>query len=282
MLAVLVLAFSPQPDPAVLRRMFEEALARRERQYGVADVRTAQAARDLGMFLAREGDAAAARGALAKAVKIDDATLGETAPQTLADVAEQAAVSKGVEAKALWERAAGAADAAVAVRALIALGSYRKALVRQEAATGETSAPVAVILNALAQVVEVTEAIPLLQRAVTIDRKTLGARHPETATVEANLAGKLVKAGRYDEALGYGAEALSIFGETLGLGHPRCAVAARILADALVGKGERARAGKMYRMAVQIDEAAYGPKDPRTLDDRKALESLSGSGGRRK
>src|SRR4051812_16308594 len=93
MLALFVLAFAPQPDSAALRRIFEDALHRRERQYGITDARTAQAARDLGMFLAREGDAADARKALAEALHADEAELGASAAQTLADAAALAAVS---------------------------------------------------------------------------------------------------------------------------------------------------------------------------------------------
>ncbi|HJZ99665.1 MAG TPA: tetratricopeptide repeat protein, partial [Candidatus Solibacter sp.] len=86
MLVLLVVALAPQPDPAMLRRLFEEALARRERQYGMEDARTAQAARDLGMFLAREGDAAGARKPLAEAVNIDETAFGPSGAQTLSDV----------------------------------------------------------------------------------------------------------------------------------------------------------------------------------------------------
>jgi len=282
MLIVLLLAFSPQPDPAMLRRIFEDALARREKQYGTSDARTAQAARDLGMFLAREGDATAARTALTEAVKVDEAVFGPTASQTMADVAGLAAGSKGAEARALWVRASEAADAGVAVRALMTLGGsaanrpeaaglYRKALARQEASTGEGSEPVSVVLNELATVVDAKEGIGLLERALAIDRGVLGPRHPQTATTEVNLAGKLVNVGRWDEGLAAGADALAIFGETLGYEHPRCAVAASIIAYALEKKGEKARAEKMYRMAVAIDEAAYGPKHPQTVADQKAL-----------
>jgi tetratricopeptide (TPR) repeat protein len=290
MLAALVLVLSPQPDSAILRRIFEDALVRRERQYGATDARTAQATRDLGIFLAREGDTSAARVTLARAVKIDEAAFGEAAPQTLADIAELAALSTPEQAAPLWHRAARSPDADVAVRALTALGAarsgeeaaryYREALALQETATGKDSEPVAVCLNALAQAVSVAEAIPLLQRALAIDRKALGPRHPQTATTETNLSGKLVHAARYDEALAAAAEALSIFSETLGLNHPRCAIAASILAFALEAKGERARAEKMYRMALTIDEAAYGPKHPQTIADRQALEAFLKSAGR--
>src|SRR5258708_4932337 len=61
LLAILALtAF--QPDPQTLRRLYEEGLATRERQYGSTDTRTASAARDLGLYL-REwgGDPAGAR-----------------------------------------------------------------------------------------------------------------------------------------------------------------------------------------------------------------------------
>jgi tetratricopeptide (TPR) repeat protein len=151
---------------------------------------------------------------------------------------------------------------------------YRRATERQSAATGAASEPVAVCLNALALVVEPAEGIPLLQRALAIDRRELGARHPQTATTEANLAGMLVHAARYDEALAAAAEALSVFGETLGPEHPRCAIAASILAFALEAKGDRVRSEKMYRMALAIDEAAYGPQHPQTQSDRRALEDF--------
>jgi tetratricopeptide (TPR) repeat protein len=161
--------------------------------------------------------------------------------------------------------AVGAADRAAAA------GFYRKALARQEAATGAGSEPVSIVLNALATVVDPKEGIALLQRALAIDRSVLGPRHPQTATTETNLAGKLVNAGRWDDGLAAGAEALSIFLETLGYEHPRCAIAASIMAYALEKLGDRGRAEKMYRMAVAIDEAAYGVKHPQTVADQKAL-----------
>jgi hypothetical protein len=46
------LAFA-QPDPAALRKLYEDALARRLQTYGDKDTLSAQAARDLGLFLAR-------------------------------------------------------------------------------------------------------------------------------------------------------------------------------------------------------------------------------------
>ena len=285
MVAAIVTLLAMQPDPAVLRRLFEEGLARREHDYGMADRRTAQAARDLGMFLERQGDTRGARTVLAETVRIDESAFGPSAGETLADVAELAGLSPPGEAIPLWQRAAEAADGGTAVRALTALGSlesaaghrdraasfYRRALAGQEKLSGADSEPVAVWLNALAQVVEVKDGIPLLERAMAIDRRVLGPRHPQTATTEANLAGLLVNARRNEEAIRAAADALSIFQETLGADHPRCAIVASILAFALEETGQIPRAEKMYRLAMAIDEQAYGPQDPHTAADRQAL-----------
>jgi tetratricopeptide (TPR) repeat protein len=285
MLPGIFVALAMQPDPAMLRRLFEEALARREKQYGMSDAHTAQAARDLGMFLARQNDAQGARTALAEAVRIDEAAFGSGGPQTLSDVAELAAVEPSAEAEPLWRRAAESKDPRIAARALEALGAlhaaggdragaaelYRRALPKEEAAAGKESVTVAVCLNALAQLVDVKDGIPMLTRALEIDRRVLGVRHPETATTEANLAGLLVNADRNDEAIHAATDALSIFQETLGPDHPRCAVTASMLAYALDATGRRALAEKMYRMALAIDERAYGPGHPQTQADARAL-----------
>jgi tetratricopeptide (TPR) repeat protein len=281
-------AFLLQPNPAVLRRLFEEGLQQRRQQYGESDARTAQAARDLGQFLAREGERPAAEVALAEAVRIDEAVFGGDARQTLEDVASMAAVSPPAQAEPLWRRAAGSPDPAVAARSNGALAQlaqatgdgqravdfYRRALSGQEAATGNSSAPVAVILNALAQAVGQNEGIPLLERALAIDRQRLGARHPETASTEANLAGMLLNAGRADECIRAIRDAMEIFEESLGPDHPRTATACMILGWALRAKGDRVGAGREYRRAVEIERKAFGPEHPQTLADAQVLEEF--------
>src|SRR5439155_23193149 len=108
-----------------------------------------------------------------QAVRVDEAVAGASARQTLADVAELAAVSSAQEAEPLWKRAAESSDAGVAARALAGLGDlhvragdraaapvfYRRALAKEEAAGGEDSAAVALRLNALAHAVEIGEGI---------------------------------------------------------------------------------------------------------------------------
>jgi hypothetical protein len=99
----------------------------------------------------------------------------------------------------------------------------------------------------------------------------LGARHPETATVEANLAGVLLDANAVDESVRLATEAISILEETMGEDHPRVAISATILAFGLRAKGDFARAEQNYRRAVAIDERSYGPKHSQTLADLRTL-----------
>ncbi|MEO8126778.1 MAG: tetratricopeptide repeat protein [Bryobacteraceae bacterium] len=287
----LVFALALQPDPAMIRRIFEDALAQRRNEFGAADARTAQAARDLGLFLIREHDAAAARAALAEAVSIDEKTRDT---KTLSDVADLAGISPPEQAAPLWMRAAKSTDPAIASRGLSALGElreaagdraaaaefYRQALAREEAASGRDGAPVAVRLVALALVTEPLQALPLLQRALVINRKQHGERHPETATVEINLAGALLAAGRMDEAIASGRQALNGFESTVGEEHPRTAAAASNLADAYRAKGDRKQAEQLYRRAWTIDRAAYGPKHPETLADIQNLADFLNEIGR--
>jgi tetratricopeptide (TPR) repeat protein len=290
----VAIALALQPDPTVLRRLYEEGLSRRERQYGLSDTRTARAASDLGLFLREQGDQDGARKALAEALTIDEKALGAAAQATLADASELAAVSSPAAAEPLWRRAAESPDAGAAARALGALGEireaagdragavpfYRRALAKEEIAGGKEGARVAVRLNALALALGPEPGIPLLIRAVTIDRHTWGERHPETATAETNLSGLLLAAGRLTEAVRMGRAALAGFEATLGADHPRTAGAASNLADALRASGDRAAAERLYRRALEIDERAYGPQHPETLDDVRNLADFLRETGR--
>jgi tetratricopeptide (TPR) repeat protein len=281
---VAVIAFL-QPGPAALRGIFEEGLARRRAEYGVFDARTAQAARDLGTFLSRHGEEADARNILDQVVRIDEKLFGADARQTLADVSELAAVSPASQAEPLWKRASESGEAGVAARALAELwrlralaedraaaaALYRRALVKEEEASGTRSAGVALDLNALAKVVDAAEAIPLLERALAIDQRILGSRHAETATTEANLAGLLADTPRNDEAIRLATRALAVFRQTVGPDHPRTAVAASILGYAYEVKGDRRQAEQMYRLALSIDERAYGSQHPQTSNDARVL-----------
>jgi tetratricopeptide (TPR) repeat protein len=295
LLSVIFALRAFQPDPRMLRRLYEDGLARREHEYGASDARTAGAARDLGLYL-REwgGDPVRAREALARALSIDEKVLGATNSQTLADAADLAGLSAPFEAETLWMRAAAGPDHALAARAFSALGELReasgdrsgaadfycKALVKEEAARGKMAARVAVRLNSLALVEDPPAAVPLLERALAINLRAWGEKHPETATTEVNLSGELLAAGRVSEAIRIGTLALAGFEATLGPGHPRTGAAASTLADALRAKPDRAGAEKLYRRALDIDERAYGPDHPETLGDVKNLTGFLREAGR--
>src|SRR5687767_2062916 len=189
---MIALAF--QPAPEMLRAVFEEALARSASTYGETDARTAQAARDLGLFLVRQGELPAAREALGRAVRADEKIFGLAARQTLADLAELASLSDPARAEPMWARASASPDPAIVARAFSALGDlrkqagnreeaialYRKALEKEEISTGKDSVRVAARLNTLALVVDSGEDIALLERALRISTARVGLRRVET------------------------------------------------------------------------------------------------------
>lgn len=198
-----------QPDPAALRKLFEDALARRVKAYGEADARTAQAARDLGLFLCRSADAQAARRAMTRAIQLDEKALGSNAAATLEDVATLASISPRAEAEPLLRRAAESPDPIVAGQSLTSLAEMRKAagdlrsaadllrraLEKAEAADGADGLTAALVLKLLAQVVPAKDAIPLLQRAIAIEQAKLGSRSPQTIQDSRRLA-DLIRSGR--------------------------------------------------------------------------------------
>jgi tetratricopeptide (TPR) repeat protein len=280
-----------QPHVEMLRDLYGQHLAVEQREHGEFDAHTAEAARNLGLFLRGHGDPAAAYTALSRTVAIDEKVFGPDAPRTLADVADLATVAPAADTPKLFERAAGSSDAAAASRALVALGElrasqkdregaaryWRQALAKQEADSQNT----AMILTVLAQVIAPAEAIPILRRALAIDRKNLGPRHPEYATVDQLLGAALLATGKPAEAEPPGREALDVLSEKLGSDHPRTAAAAVTLATILRATGKFAEAERLYRQALAVDEAVLGSQDPGTLDTVRALADLLRDRGRK-
>jgi len=205
---LLSIAIALQPDSSGIRRVFEENLARRRQEFGAADPRTAAAARDLGLFLLKQGDRADGRRAMAEALKLDDASLGPNAPDTLQDAITLAGVSADAQAEPLLRRAIEAADAAIAGPALASLGGlrkaagdhegaaalYRRAVEKAEIVEGRSSPVVALILMQLATVAPRAEAVDALRRAVAVSRQALGPRHPQTIAAQSALD-RALKAG---------------------------------------------------------------------------------------
>lgn len=283
-----------QPNVAMLRGLYEQHLVEQQRDHGEFDARTAAAARDLGLFLRGHEDPAGAQAALARAVTIDERVFGAEASRTLADVADLASVSPLEEAARLFARASRSDDNAAASRAFAALGEMRasqgdregaarywgQALQKQEAAGGGESANAAVLLNLLGQTLAPVNAIPLLQRALAINRRLLGAQHPEVGATEQLLAAAMTSAGRAQEAVGPARDAVSILETKLGAGHPRTGTAVNTLADALRAAGKPAEAEPMYRRALAIDERVYGATHAVVLEDLRRLAEFLRERGR--
>lgn len=231
-----------QPDPAMLRRVFEDRVTETRSRYGATDLRTAHAARDLGLFLVKQGDVARATPALTEAIRI------HRTPEWVADLA---AVSDPASAKPLWMEASQSADPSVASRAFAALGLmeetagrqaeaarlYRMALAKEEISSGKESARVAARLNSLALVVERHEAIPMLRRALRIATAKVGSRRLETASIQLNLAVRLLQSRRWDEARRIASGAASVMAELLGPEHPRTLLANELRARATEALG---------------------------------------------
>ncbi len=287
-------AFLPQTNVAALRPLYEQALARRRAEFGPGDLRTAQAARDLGLFLAGLKEASAARTALQEAIRIEEHLLGAADRQTLADLAELAAVSNPAESLPLWKRVALSGDAELAIRARMALGpiylstgnraaataAYREALSLLETASGLDSAGAPAILSALAGILEAPEAIPLLLRALAAGRTAQGPRHPANAALENSLAERLLEVGRAEEALRAATDAVAIQQEALGQQHPLVARAMLTLARALETQREFPRAERLYLLAIEIDATAYGQHNAVTLADARLLAKFLRAQGR--
>ena len=64
------------------------------------------------------------------------------------------------------------------------------------------------------------EALPLVERSLSIREQELGANHPDTALGLNNLAALYYAQGQYAEAEAYLSRALTIFETLLGSEHP--------------------------------------------------------------
>jgi hypothetical protein len=207
------------------------------------------------VFLSTQHDAAGARNALAEAVHMDEKAFRPAALQTLAEVGALATVSPASPAGPLWLRAAASSEPELA-------------------ASSKDGARVAVRLQVLARIVGPPEGIGTPERVLAINRERLGARHPQTASVEAARTGLLLSVPRADEAERYSREAIAIFEENLGPDDAHVAIAATVLARALRAKGGLAEAEQMYRRALHSVEWSYGRGHRRTKRDLRALTAF--------
>ena len=187
-----------QPEPAAMRKLFEDALARREHAYGDADAGPPKprAISDCSYAARRTHPA---RRAMAHAIQLDEKSLGPNASQTLEDVATLATISPRPQAEPLLKRAAESTDPVIAGPSLTSLAEMRRqagdvaaaalllrrALEKAEAADGPNGLTTALVLKALARVSPAKDAIPLLRRAISIEVANLGPGKPRLSETSA-------------------------------------------------------------------------------------------------
>lgn len=275
---VLLAALLAQPDPQQLIPLYEQALAAREAKLGPDHPKVAQSAADLGLYLARHGDRTRAAALLRRALEINEKAFAPKHPRVIENLENLARVLPPREAIPPLERAAASENPAVSARShsrlagiyellgdrAAAIRQYRLALTKEESATR---------LNDLALLLDPKEARPLLERALALRRKQLGAQHPETGVTMNNLANVLLALGSLAEAERMQRRALEILESALGK-HARVAVAASNLADVLRAKGETRNARQLYERALAIDEKVYGPDHSEVAADLENLASL--------
>jgi eukaryotic-like serine/threonine-protein kinase len=111
-----------------------------------------------------------------------------------------------------------------------------------------------------------TQAQPLLERAVEIQRRVLGLRNPDTLRSMHLLATVIADQGHYAEAEKLYRETLDIQRRALGPEHPDTLISMRRLAITLCVEGRCDEAEKLQRETLDTQRRVLGPEHPATLD----------------
>jgi tetratricopeptide (TPR) repeat protein len=284
--------FLPPADPSRLRPLFEQALARREKELGPHHARTARAASDLGLLLKSTGEAAAAESPLRKAMAIDEANSDAALVSDRENLAAVlAALGRQDEAIALYRLCAVAGQAAsgaqLAARCFSSLAVldparaesyYENAIKAEEVASGADHPRVAMLLNDLALVQrqknQDSAAEPLFRRALAIEEKAHSPESLTAASIMINLGNLLQGAGQLADAERLERTALHIFEQKQGPESAQLSTACTNLADVLWSKGDRTGAEQLYRRAAWMDESIYGPDHPQVAGNLANLGML--------
>ena len=165
--------------------------------------------------------------------------------------------------KSLWELAQFR-DAEPHLRAALAL-----------AATPDEEA---VALNDLAGLLletnRLSEAEPLMRRALAIDERTYGTEHRNVARDLNNLAGLLLETNRLSEAEPLMRRALAIDKQSYGAEHPNVARDLNNVAGLLDGTKRPWEAEPLMRRALAIHEQCFGSEHPHVALNLSNLAAL--------
>ncbi|MDZ8261154.1 tetratricopeptide repeat protein [Nostoc sp. ChiQUE01b] len=125
-----------------------------------------------------------------------------------------------------------------------------------------------------------SEAEPLYQQALALDRKLLGESHPDVATSLNNLAGLYDSQGRYSEAEPLYQQALALRRKLLGEEHPDVATSLNNLAYLYDSQGRYSEAEPLYQQALALRRKLLGEEHPDVATSLNNLAYLYDSQGR--
>ena len=124
----------------------------------------------------------------------------------------------------------------------------------------------ATALNNLAALLQTTnrlsEAEPLMRRALVIDEKSFGPDSPKVATALNNLGQLLQATNRLSEAEPLYRRVIEISEKSLGPAHPNVATSLNNLAALLQATNRLSEAEPLMRRALAIYEKSFGPDHP--------------------
>ncbi len=148
-----------------------------------------------------------------------------------------------------------------------ARASLSAALSQQKKLYGDINEDSAATLKELADAVDqdgdLKSAIPLMQRAVALQRKLRGATpHPALAEAINDLASMLEDNNQYDQAAALFNEALAMMRRLYGSKHPYIATALTNLALLSMKKGDLARSESTYREVLTMQRELLGDNHP--------------------
>jgi tetratricopeptide (TPR) repeat protein len=158
--------------------------------------------------------------------------------------------------------------------------SLREALERQKALYGETHPAVARTLKDLANAVadrgDLNSAIPLMERAVAMQRALRGSEpHPDLAEVLNDMGALLWRQGDVAACEKFFRESLAMNRRLLGDKHPEIANGLENVAMSIQDKGDLAGAEKLYRQSLEMRRELLGAEHPevgRTLANLASLQ----------
>ncbi|MCG2750090.1 MAG: toll/interleukin-1 receptor domain-containing protein [Desulfobulbaceae bacterium] len=155
---------------------------------------------------------------------------------------------------------------------------HEKVLEIRRRALGDKHPDTVVSMNNLALLLKttnrLTEAEPLMRRALAIDEKSYGGDHPNVARDLNNLAALLQATNRLTEAEPLMRRALAINEKSYGGDHPDVAIDLNNLAQLLKATNRLTEAEPLMRRALAIDEKSYGANHPDVARDLNNLAQL--------